>query len=104
MREKRACERFIIKLPVTISSVGKKVDGTTVRLSQKGMFVRTQRSFVEGSAVDIELLLTNAATCKLKGVVKYARNCDLMKRQNGMGIELTKKNEAYEKCMSEVEK
>lgn len=54
--------------------------------------------------MDIELLLTNTVTCKLKGVVKYARNCDLMKRQNGMGIELTKKNEAYEKFMSQVEK
>ncbi len=104
MSEKRECERFIIKLPVTISAGGKQMEGTTVRVSKKGIFVRTQKSFIEGSAVDIEISITNTVTCKLKGVVKYARNIDLMRRQNGMGIELTTKDEAYEKFMSEVER
>lgn len=104
MAERRECDRFIIKLPVTISAGEAKMECTTVRLSKKGMFVRSQKSFVEGSAVDIEISLTNAVTCKLKGVIKYARNCDLMRRQNGMGIELTEKNDAYEKFVSEVER
>ncbi len=75
-----------------------------MRLSRKGLFVRTQQSFSEGVPVEIALTLTNNVSCRLKGVVKYARNIDLFKRQNGMGIELSEKNETYEKYMSDVER
>lgn len=74
-----------------------------MRLSRKGLFVRTQQSFAEGMPVEIVLTLANNVPCRLTGVVKFARNCDLFKRQNGMGIEFTQKNEAYEKLISEVE-
>ena len=103
MAEKREFDRFIVKLPVTISAGGRTLEGTTVRLSRKGLFARTQQSFAEGVTVEIVITLTNNVPCRLRGVVKYARNCDIVKRQNGMGIEFTQKNEAYEKFISEVE-
>jgi len=103
MAIKRQCERYIVKLPVTISAGGKKVTGTTVRVSKRGLFVRTQQSFAAGVPVEIVLSLTGIDSCKLKGVVKYVRNYDFMLRQNGMGIELTERDDKYEEYITAVD-
>ncbi len=100
MAGKRQCGRHIVKLPVTISAGEKIVTGTTVRVSKRGFFVRTQQSFAEGVPVEIVLSLTDIESCKLKGVVKYVRNFDLMPRQNGMGIELTERDDKYEEFIA----
>ncbi len=77
--------------------------GTTVRVSKRGFFVRTQQSLAAGVPVEIVLSLTDIDSCKLKGVVKYVRNCDFMPRQNGMGIELTERDDKYEEFITAVD-
>ena len=99
---KRQYGRYIVKLPVTIRAGEKKVAGTTVRISKKGFFVRTQDSFAAGVPVEIVLSLTDIDSCKLKGVVKYVRSCDFNPRQNGMGIELTERDGKYEEFITAV--
>ena len=86
---KRQNTRYLIKLPIDISFGDYVIRGTTVRVSEKGFFVRSQVSFPVGTSVDINLHITDEWSCKLKGVIKYARKIRLLERQNGMGIELT---------------
>ncbi len=85
----------MIKLPVDISFGDDVIRGTTVRVSEKGFFVRSQTSFRVGTLVDINLQLPDEYSCKLKGVIKYARKVNLLERQNGMGIELTEGDLKY---------
>jgi len=70
-------------------------NGTTVRISEEGVFVRSQKCFTEGTPVGIRLELPGGEVAALKGTVKYARIIDFLPRQNGMGIEFTEKDDAY---------
>lgn len=92
---KRRNTRYLIKLPVDIGFGDDVIRGTTVRVSEKGFFVRSQISFPVGTLVDINLHLTDECLCKLKGIIKYARKIKLLERQNGMGIELTEGDLKY---------
>ena len=95
MAVKREFPRYISKFSVEIKSGERVFKGTTVRLSEKGFFVRTQQSFSVGLSVDIILYLRDDAPCFLKGVVKFAQNGAVSKRDNGMGIELTERDKKY---------
>ncbi|MGC2063273.1 MAG: PilZ domain-containing protein [Thermodesulfovibrionales bacterium] len=102
MAVKRQAGRYIAKLPVVIKAGEKIVEGTTVRVSEKGFFVRAQQSFLAGSPVEIILTLTDDMSCRLKGVIKYARRIDFIRRDNGMGIELTETDERYREFIQKV--
>ncbi|MDA8090226.1 MAG: PilZ domain-containing protein [Nitrospiraceae bacterium] len=105
MSEKRQVQRFIVKLPVTVSAGGKSISGDTVRISRKGLFVRTQQSFVTGVPVDIEITLTDMTSCKLKGIIKHARNYGhFLPRLNGMGIQFTETDPGYEAFITAIER
>lgn len=100
---KREFKRYLIKLPAEVSAGDQVLRGTTVRVSGKGFFVRSQTSFCAGTPVDINLHLTDKDSCHLKGIVKYARSLNLLLRQNGMGIELTEKDPKYLKFIRSFE-
>lgn len=100
---KREFKRYLIKLPAEVSAGDQVLRGTTVRVSGKGFFVRSQTSFCVGTSVDINLHLTDKDSCHLKGIVKYARSLNLLLRQNGMGIELTEKDPKYLKFIKSFE-
>ena len=85
----------MIKIPAELSAGDRTIAGTTVRMSEKGVFVRAQTSFCVGTPVDVTLQLSDHRSCVLRGIVKYARNISIDKRQNGMGIELTVKDQKY---------
>lgn len=93
----------MIKLPVELSAGDAKIEGTTVRISEKGFFVRAQTSFCVGTAVDITLHMSDDRSCAVKGIVKYARNVNVDKRQNGMGIELYESDPRYQELISSYE-
>ncbi|HWR57407.1 MAG TPA: PilZ domain-containing protein [Thermodesulfovibrionales bacterium] len=99
MGVKRENERFLKKLPVEVSADNYAVKGTTVRISEKGFFVRAQKVFSVGTPVDIILSLTEERSCRLKGIVKFAERSAISARQNGMGIELTEKSPEYAKII-----
>lgn len=104
MTDKREKKRYIKKLPIELCSGDITLRGTTVRLSEKGLFVRSQKTFEKGVPVDITIHLTEELSCSLKGIVKYMRNIDLLKQKNGMGIELTAKDQRYIDFVRSVEK
>jgi hypothetical protein len=103
MAEKRECQRYIKRHPVVINAGGMAFKGTTVWLSEKGFFVRSQKNFNEGVPVDITFHLTEANSCSLKGTVKFARSIDLYRQKNGMGIELTVRDQNYLALVRSVE-
>jgi Tfp pilus assembly protein PilZ len=104
MTVKREKQRHIKKLPIEVCSGDITLRGTTVKISEKGIFIRSQKNFQEGEPVDITIHLTEELSCSLKGVVKYARNIDFLKQKNGMGIELTAKDQRYIDFVRSVEK
>lgn len=103
MAEKRACQRYIKRHPVVINAGGVSFKGTTVWLSETGFFVRSQKNFNEGVPVDITFYLTEESSCSLKGIVKHAKSIDLYRQKNGMGIQLTEKDQAYLALVRSVE-
>jgi Tfp pilus assembly protein PilZ len=92
---KRESTRHLIKIPAELSAGDRTIAGTTVRMSEKGFFVRAQASFCVGTPVDVTLQLSDHRSCVLRGIVKYARNIGIDKRQNGMGIELSEDDPRY---------
>lgn len=103
MLVKRQFQRQLIKLPAEVRAGGEVCKGTTVRLSKKGFFVRSQQSFSVGLPVDITLYLTEDTPCYLKGVVKFAQTSALLNKDNGMGLELTEKNAKYEEFLRDIQ-
>ncbi len=88
MTTKRHSKRYVLKLPAEVRYGDTVIKGTTVRVSEKGFFVRTQVTFPVGTLINVKLRLPDESLCELKGIVKYARSIKLLERQNGMGIEL----------------
>ncbi len=100
---KRESERFLIKLPVEVTAGDRVIKGTTVRVSEKGFFVRAQKVFNVGTTVDIDLFVTEESSCRMKGVVKYAETSAISVRQNGMGVELIETCPGYLKLLRSFE-
>ncbi len=103
MAEKRECQRYLKRHPVVINAGGMSFKGTTVWLSRKGFFVRSQKNFNEGIPVDITFHLTEDSTCSLKGTVRFAKSIELLRQKNGMGIELTEEDQNYISLVRSVE-
>ncbi len=95
MAVKREYPRHIKKLPAEVRAGDLTFKGTTVRLSEKGFFIRSQQSFQVGTPVEIMLHLAEESICRLRGVVRYSKAGDLFRRENGMGIEVTVKDAKY---------
>ena len=104
MFQKRQFQRYIVRLPVTVRAGGHAIDCTTVRVSRKGFFVRSQRPLISGVPVELEVTLADASPCKLRGVVKHTRKSDLMPRMNGMGIEFTQTDPRFEAFVAGIER
>ncbi len=102
MIEKRKCTRFIVKLPVDVKSDNSVISGITVRISDRGLFVRSQKSFQTGTNIGIKLHISEDVFCDLKGVVRYSRKLNILKQKNGMGIELTEKDQKYQDFIDSV--
>lgn len=95
LRRRRAYKRFLLKVKAEVSASDRCLGGRTVRISEKGLFVRSQKSFREGTQVNIKLWLPDGEESYLKGIVKYARSVNFLQMQNGMGIELTEKDATF---------
>ncbi len=101
-RVRREFRRVIKNLRAVVSAGNLQVKGTTVRVSESGFFVRTQKPFNEGVEVDIALTLPDGTRSKLKGVVKYARRLDVLHLKNGMGIEITERDLPYTQMIDDL--
>lgn len=103
-KRRRRHKRLIKKLLAVVTKGDKSLRGLTVRLSETGFFVRTQRAFREGTEVTVLLTLPDGVPCELKGTVKFARRMGLFPRQNGMGIEITDACYEYKELVSSLKR
>lgn len=102
MVAKREYVRHLVKLPAEVLTGDDTISGITVWMSPKGLFIRSQRSFLVGTPVEIVLHLSGEIFCRLKGVVKYEKSFVEFRRQNGMGIEFTEVDRKYMEFIKSV--
>jgi Tfp pilus assembly protein PilZ len=93
--DKRRRLRFSKRLETKFSSGGIRFTGISSNLSHGGLFIRTQRGFVLGTVIDIELFMPDGKISLLKGVVKNVSKIPIPTIRNGMGVELIEKDTTY---------
>lgn len=91
---KRHCPRFTKRLEVTFTTDESKFRGISSDLSARGLFIRTQHGLNPGNVVDIEVYLPDGKIAHLQGVVRRTVKT-LSAIKNGMGIEVTERDENY---------
>lgn len=89
-------KRFTKRLEVTFRAGGIDFRGILSNISDNGIFIRTNRGFAPNTTLDIELVLPDNTVSHMKGIVRRTIKTPLAMK-NGMGIELTKKDAAFEK-------
>ncbi|MEW6571646.1 MAG: PilZ domain-containing protein [Nitrospirota bacterium] len=102
--DKRREKRFAKKLMARLSSAKSSSWGVLSDISENGLFVRSNKSFAVGTAVEIELVLPDNEVSTLRGVVKRAVTLPASNRRFGIGIELIKRDVTYRfflKCLAD---
>jgi PilZ domain/Thioredoxin 2, N-terminal len=87
--------RFTKRLEVTFSSGGLSYKGILSNLSANGLFIRTNRGFAPGTALDIQLIMPGDKISSLKGIVRRTVKAPVTPTKNGMGVELIARDEIY---------
>lgn len=93
--KKRKEDRFVRRLEVEFSAADKNYRGISSDLSKNGLFIRTNHAFAAGTQLEILLYLPDGTSCKLKGLVRRALKTPIVSIKNGMGVELTEKDDCY---------
>jgi hypothetical protein len=95
LREKRRFLRFTKRLEVKFSSGGNSLTGISSNLSENGIFIRTQKGLAPGTTIYIDLVLPDGRISFLKGIVKRTFKTPISALKNGMGVEITEKDETF---------
>jgi hypothetical protein len=98
MQKQRGYQRFpryTKRLEVTFSSGHLSFKGILSNISENGIFIRTNRGFAPGTTVDIEVMMPDESISHLKGIVKRTVKTPLTAVKNGMGVELTQKDDSF---------
>lgn len=96
MAKRRIAERFTKRLGAEFSGGGDTNRGFVSNVSETGLFIRTRRSYKEGSPIDIKITLPDGKVSFIKGVVSRVVTDELgLSAKNGMGIEITHKDDTY---------
>jgi len=101
---KRRFHRFKKRFDARFSSGNYRFRGISGNLSEDGIFIRSTRSFIPGSPVDIELMLNENEVSRLRGVVKWSKRTALPTVSSGMGIELKEKDRHYSDLLKDLSK
>lgn len=106
--EKRQCRRKIRRLQIEFSDGTESNTGISSDLSCNGLFIRTRKSFREGTVISMELELEKGLTIPLTGIVKRSFKTQVSLRthmaqhKNGMGVELTEVPVLYEEYVRKL--
>ena len=92
---RRKSNRVTKRLEVTFSSGSLQFRGISSDLSESGVFIRTQNGLMPGTIVEIEVYLPEHKMGRLKGIVRRTVKTSLSMIKNGMGVELTEKDQNY---------
>lgn len=93
--DKRNDKRFDKQFHVKVKSGSLISWGKISNISEKGLFIRSNRGFMIDSAVDIEILMPDQSTCTLKGIVRRIIEQPESVRKFGIGVELIEKDITY---------
>ena len=96
-RDYKRTPRFTKRLEVAFSSGGLSFRGILSNVSISGIFIRTSKGFAPGTTLDIELMLPDNTISSIKGIVRRTIKNPVTAEKNGMGVQLTHKDEKYEK-------
>ena len=90
-KDKRFDKQLYVKLKSgSLISWGKLSD-----ISENGLFIGSNRGFMIGTAIDIEIFMPDNRISLLKGIVRRIIELPESARQFGIGVELTEKDTAY---------
>lgn len=101
MRTRRRHERIIKRLEVEFSANEQTNRGISSNFSLGGLFIRTNRVYAPGTAVELLIHFPDGTSSHSKGIVRMSRLTPVSPK-NGMGIEITEKDEAYAAFMKSI--
>jgi len=93
--DKRKSERLSMKLHTKLSADSFVSWGLLSDVSENGLFIKSNRDFTIGEAIDIELFMPNNINSLLKGVITRKIELPETHRKYGLGIELVEKDIVY---------
>ena len=93
--DKRKSERLSMKLYTKLSADSFVSWGLLSDVSENGLFIKSNRDFTIGEAIDIELFMPNNNNSLLKGVIRRKIELPETHRKYGLGIELVEKDMVY---------
>jgi hypothetical protein len=96
---KRRYKRFTTRLHVKLSSPLIICSGILCDVSQNGLFIKSDQDVATGELIDIEIFMPDNTSCLLRGVVRRKVELPEPYRENGLGIELIRKDTAYERFL-----
>jgi tetratricopeptide (TPR) repeat protein len=100
--DKRRHPRFIKRLTATFFVDHERFRGISSDLSERGLFIRTNRGLAANTPIDIELLLPNSKVSFLRGIVRRTVRRPISSMKNGMGIEIMEGDETFTNFVKSV--
>lgn len=99
---KRNCKRKIRRLNIFFSDGNSEHSGISSDFSCNGLFIRTRKSFTEGTPLQMKLEFENGKKLQLTGIVKRTIRMLATNFKNGMGVELTSIPSEYDKFIADL--
>jgi hypothetical protein len=93
--DKRKNERHSMKLHTKLSADSFVSWGLLSDVSENGLFIKSNRDFTMGDAIDIEVFMPDNNNALLKGVIRRKIELPDSHRKYGLGIEVTEKDMVY---------
>jgi Tfp pilus assembly protein PilZ len=93
--DKRKNERHSMKLHTKLTADSFVSWGLLSDVSENGLFIKSNRDFTMGEAIDIEVYMPNNNNSLLKGVIRRKIELPNSHRKYGLGIEVIEKDMVY---------
>jgi hypothetical protein len=93
--DKRKDMRLSMKLYSKLRAESVISWGLLTDVSENGLFIKSNRDFTMGEAIDIELFMPDNTNALLKGVIRRKIEFRDANRKYGLGIELIEKDIVY---------
>lgn len=100
--DKRKNERHSMKLHTKLSADSFVSWGLLSDVSENGIFIKSNRAFTVGEAIDIELFMPDNNNSLLKGVIRRKIELPDSHRKYGLGIEVIEKDMVYRHFMRSI--
>ena len=93
---RRRYKRYTRRLEVEFSAGEYTFKGISSNISERGLFIRTQKGFVPGTRIEMKLRLPDGSVSNLKGIVRRTIKTRHSFIKNGMGVEITEHDPLFE--------